>query len=93
MARLLNVTQRGWRTPLGRNSRAASYDSMANHLATLTQVKSTSGTAGGRTIYPLRKEQDPKEFMAVSVKPGIYDLKQAVELYRKPDGVGTLTVK
>jgi hypothetical protein len=71
----------------------ASYDSLARHLTTLTQVKSESGTAGGRTIYPLRKEQNPKDFMAVNVKPGIYDLKQAVELYRKPEGAGMLTVK
>jgi hypothetical protein len=71
----------------------ASYDSIARHLTTVTQLKAESATAGGRTIYPLRKEQDPKEFMAVTVKPGIYDLKQVVELYRKPDGVGTLTVK
>ena len=71
----------------------ASYDSLAKHLTTLTQVKSESGTAGGRTIYPFRNEQNPKEFMAVNVKPGIYDLKQAIELYRKPNGVGTLTVK
>ena len=31
--------------------------------------------------------------MAINVKPGFYDLKQAVELYRKPDGIGMLTVK
>jgi hypothetical protein len=71
----------------------ASYDSLAKHLTTLTQVKSESGTAGGRTIYPLRNERNPKELMGVNVKPGIYDLKQVIELYRKPDGVGTLTVK
>jgi hypothetical protein len=71
----------------------ATYDSLAKHLTTLTQVKSESATAGGRTIYPLRNEQNPKEFMAVNVKPGIYDLGQVIELYRKPDGVGTLTVK
>jgi hypothetical protein len=71
----------------------ASYDSLAKHLTTLTQAKSESGTAGGRTIYPLRNEQNPKEFMGVNVKPGIYDLKEVIELYRKPDGVGTLTVK
>jgi hypothetical protein len=65
----------------------------ANHLTTLTQVQSESGTAGGRTIYPLRNDQKPKEFVAVNVKPGSYDLKQTIELYRKPDGVGTLTVK
>jgi hypothetical protein len=72
----------------------ASYDSMAKHLTTLTQVKSGSGTAGGRTVYPLREDRTPKEFMTLNVKPGIYDLKQVVELYRNPEGsLGTLTVK
>jgi hypothetical protein len=71
----------------------ASFDSMANHLTTLTQVKSESGTAGGRIIYPLRQDQDPKGFMAIDVKPGVYDLKQSVELYGKPDGMGILSVK
>ena len=33
----------------------ASYDSLARHLTKLTQVKSESGTVGGRSIYPLRK--------------------------------------
>jgi hypothetical protein len=71
----------------------ASFDSMANHLTTLTQVKSDAGTAGGRTIYPIRNGQDPKGFMAIDVKLGVYDLKQSVELYGKPDGMGTLSVK
>jgi hypothetical protein len=71
----------------------ANYDSLARHLTKLTQVTSDSGTAGGRTIYPLRKEQNSTDFMSVNVKPGIYDLKEAVKLYRKPDGVGMLTVK
>jgi hypothetical protein len=71
----------------------ASYDSLAKHLTTLTQVKSASGTAGGRTIYPLRKDPTPEDFMTIEVKPGIYDLKHSFELYRKPNGVGTLTVK
>ena len=71
----------------------AGYDSMAKHMTTLTQVKSDSGTAGGRTIYPLRTDPNPEDFRTIKVKPGIYNLKQAVELYRKPNGVGTLTVK
>jgi hypothetical protein len=72
----------------------ASYDSMAKHMTTLTQVKSASGTAGGRTIYPLRNDPTPDDFMTVKVEPGLYDLKQPVELYRKPEGsIGTLTVK
>jgi len=71
----------------------AAFDSLANHLITLTQAKSDVGTAGGRTIYPLRQGQSPKDFMAINVKPGLYELQQAVELFKQPDGIGTLTVK
>jgi hypothetical protein len=71
----------------------AAFDSMANHLITLTQAKSDAGTAGGRTIYPLRQGQSPKDFMAINVKPGLYELQQAVELFKKPEGIVTLTVK
>jgi hypothetical protein len=71
----------------------SSFDSLDKHLTTLTQVKSESATAGGRTIHPFRNDQNPKEYMGVHVKPGIYDLKQVIELYRKPDGIGTLTAK
>jgi hypothetical protein len=31
--------------------------------------------------------------MTIKVKPGVYDLKHSFELYRKRNGVGTLTVK
>lgn len=58
----------------------ASYDSSARRMTSLTRVQSGSGSAGGQSIYTLPPSSNPDEFVAITVKPGVYDLTQPIEL-------------
>ena len=57
----------------------ASYDSTLRRMTTLTRVKS-GGWAGGQSNYTLPPDAKPAEFVNITVKPGVYDLTQPVEI-------------
>jgi hypothetical protein len=69
------------------------YDSTSNRLIALTQVRSASGSAGGSSNYPLKPGHSGEGFTLFDVKPGLYDLNQTIDLYERPDGKGTLSVR
>jgi hypothetical protein len=58
----------------------ASYDSTTRRMTTLTRVKSGGGWAGGQSIYTLPPDAKSDEFVNITVKPGVYDLTQPVEI-------------
>jgi hypothetical protein len=58
----------------------ASYDSTLRRMTALRRVASGSGSAGGQAIYTLPPNAKPDEFVNITVKPGVYDLTQPVEL-------------
>jgi hypothetical protein len=71
----------------------ASYDSTTRRMTSLTRVKSGSGWAGGQAIYTLPPNAKPDEFVRITVKPGLYDLTQPVEIGSIEGKPVTVTVK
>jgi hypothetical protein len=71
----------------------ATYDSTPRRLTLLTRTSSGHGWAGGKTIYTLRPDQKPEDVININVEPGLYDLKQAVEIGYEDGKPVTLSVK
>jgi hypothetical protein len=71
----------------------ANYDATTRRFSLLTRVGSDIGYAGGKSVYSLRPEDKPEDFLKITVKPGLYDLKQAVEISREDGKPVMLTVK
>jgi hypothetical protein len=71
----------------------ASYDSTLRRMTTLTRVKSGGGWAGGQSVYTLAPNAKADEFVNITVKPGVYDLTQPVEIGAIEGKPVRLTVK
>ena len=69
------------------------YDAMDRHFSLLTRVGSGTGYAGGKSVHTLRPDDKPEDFLNITVKPELYDLNKAVEVYREDGKPVMLTVK
>jgi hypothetical protein len=71
----------------------ATYDSTPRRLTSLTRTSTGHGWAGGKTIYTLPPGAKPEDFLKINIQPGLYDLKQAVEIGHEDGKPVMLTVK
>ena len=69
------------------------FDSMDRHFSLLTRVGSGTGYAGGKSTHTLSPKDKPEDSLNFTVEPGLYELNQAVEVYREDGKPVMLTVK